>query len=59
MLGAGIIGLGCIQAIRATVDCRIIAVDASERRLEMAKSLGADATVNLTESDSVEGGSSN
>ena len=54
VLGAGIIGLGCIQAIRATVDCRIIAVDASERRLEMAQLLGADATVNLTETDSVE-----
>ena len=54
VLGAGIIGLGCIQAIRAMVDCRIIAVDASERRLEMAASLGADATVNLAETDSVE-----
>ena len=54
VLGAGIIGLGCIQAIRATVDCRIIAVDASEQRLEMAESLGADASVNLTETDSVE-----
>jgi threonine dehydrogenase-like Zn-dependent dehydrogenase len=54
VLGTGIIGLGCIQAIRATVDCRIIAVDASERRLDMAKSIGADAAVNLTETDSVE-----
>lgn len=54
VLGVGIIGLGCIQAIRAMVDCRIIAVDASERRLEMAKSFGADATVNLTETDPVE-----
>lgn len=54
VLGAGIIGLGCVQAIRASVDCRIIVVDASERRLEMAESLGADATVNLGETDSVE-----
>ena len=54
VLGAGIIGLGCIQAIRASVDCRIIAVDASERRLNMAKNLGADAAVNLTETDPVE-----
>ncbi len=53
VLGAGIIGLGCIQAIRASVDCRIIAVDASERRLNMAKNLGA-AAVNLTETDPVE-----
>ncbi len=54
VLGVGIIGLGCIQAIRAMVDCRIIAVDASERRLEMAKTFGADATVNLTQTDPVE-----
>ena len=54
VLGVGIIGLGCVQAIRATVDCRIIAVDASARRLEMAQQLGADATVNLTETDPVE-----
>jgi threonine dehydrogenase-like Zn-dependent dehydrogenase len=29
ILGAGIIGLGCLQAIRATVSCRVIVVDAS------------------------------
>ncbi len=54
VLGVGIIGLGSIQAIRAMVDCRIIAVDASDRRLEMAKTFGADATVNLTQTDPVE-----
>ena len=54
VLGAGIIGLGCVQAIRATVDCHVIAVDVSERRLNMAKRLGADAVVNLSETDSVE-----
>jgi 2-desacetyl-2-hydroxyethyl bacteriochlorophyllide A dehydrogenase len=51
ILGAGIIGLGCLQAIRATVSCRVIVVDASARRLEMAKQLRADATVNLTQTD--------
>lgn len=54
ILGVGIIGLGCIQVIRATVDCRIIAVDASAKRLEMAQQLGTDETVNLTETDPVE-----
>jgi 2-desacetyl-2-hydroxyethyl bacteriochlorophyllide A dehydrogenase len=54
ILGSGIIGLGCLQVIRATVSCRIIVVDASARRLDMAKQLGADATVNLTETDPVD-----
>ena len=54
VLGVGIIGLGCIQAIRATTDCRIIAVDASEKRLDMAHQLGATDTVNLKETDPLE-----
>lgn len=54
ILGVGIIGLGCVQALKATVDCRIITIDASEKRLEMARQLGADDAVNLTETDSVE-----
>ena len=33
ILGGGIIGLGCLQALRATVPCRVIVVDASRRRL--------------------------
>jgi 2-desacetyl-2-hydroxyethyl bacteriochlorophyllide A dehydrogenase len=54
ILGAGIIGLGCVQVIRATVSCRIIVVDASAKRLDMATQLGADATVNLMHSDPVD-----
>src|SRR5262249_7115519 len=54
ILGAGIIGLGCLQAIRATVSCRVIVIDASPKRLDMAKQLGADATVNLTQIDPLE-----
>jgi 2-desacetyl-2-hydroxyethyl bacteriochlorophyllide A dehydrogenase len=54
ILGAGIIGLGCVQVIRATVSCRIIVVDASAKRLDMATQLGADATVNLMQSDPVD-----
>jgi 2-desacetyl-2-hydroxyethyl bacteriochlorophyllide A dehydrogenase len=54
ILGAGIIGLGCLQAIRATVSCRVIVVDASARRLDMATQLGADTTVNLTQTDALE-----
>ena len=54
ILGAGIIGLGCVQAIKATVPCRVIVVDAAARRLELAQRFGADATVNLTETDPLE-----
>jgi threonine dehydrogenase-like Zn-dependent dehydrogenase len=54
ILGAGIIGLGYLQAIRATVSCRVIVVDASARRLDMATQLGADTTVNLTQTDPLE-----
>lgn len=55
ILGAGIIGLGCVQAIRALVSsCRLIVVDASAKRLAMAREFGADATVNFTETDAVE-----
>jgi len=42
ILGAGIIGLGCLQAIRAAGCCRVIVVDASARRLAMARQLGAE-----------------
>jgi 2-desacetyl-2-hydroxyethyl bacteriochlorophyllide A dehydrogenase len=51
ILGGGIIGLGCLQVIRAAVSCRVIVVDASTRRLDMAKQFGADAVVNLTRED--------
>ena len=55
ILGAGIIGLGCVQAIRATApSCRVIVVDAATKRLEMARQFGADSTVNFTETDAVE-----
>ena len=54
ILGAGIIGLGCVQAIQAMVDCRIIVVDASAKRLAMAQQFGAHATVNVRDGDPVE-----
>jgi 2-desacetyl-2-hydroxyethyl bacteriochlorophyllide A dehydrogenase len=54
ILGSGIIGLGCVQVLRATASCRIIVVDASTRRLDMARQMGADETVNLTQIDPLE-----
>jgi threonine dehydrogenase-like Zn-dependent dehydrogenase len=40
ILGAGIIGLGCMQALKATVPCRVIVVDASARRSNWRTALG-------------------
>lgn len=51
VLGVGIIGLGVIQVLRAKAPGRIIAVDLSDRRLAMAKALGAEATVNAAKED--------
>lgn len=54
ILGSGIIGLGCLQVIRLFYTCRVIVVDASTKRLEKARQLGADDIVNLTEVDPLE-----
>jgi 2-desacetyl-2-hydroxyethyl bacteriochlorophyllide A dehydrogenase len=55
ILGAGIIGLGALQAIRATVPgARTIVVDGLPARLEMARRLGASDVVDLTRGDPVE-----
>jgi 2-desacetyl-2-hydroxyethyl bacteriochlorophyllide A dehydrogenase len=48
VFGAGIIGLGIIQCLKA-MDVKfkqIIAVDVSDKRLAMAKQMGADITLN-------------
>ncbi|MBW1787255.1 MAG: zinc-binding dehydrogenase [Deltaproteobacteria bacterium] len=53
VFGAGIIGLGIVQCLKA-LDIelnKIIVVDVSDSRLEMAKKLGADETVNAAKTD--------
>ncbi|MFC1896369.1 zinc-binding dehydrogenase [Thermodesulfobacteriota bacterium] len=53
VFGAGIIGLGVIQCLKA-LDikfARIISVDMSDSRLEVAKELGADAGINAGKED--------
>ncbi|MEE9202040.1 MAG: alcohol dehydrogenase catalytic domain-containing protein, partial [Dehalococcoidia bacterium] len=45
VLGAGIIGLGCLQVLRASHDCRLIVADLSEKRLGLARQLGADEVI--------------
>jgi threonine dehydrogenase-like Zn-dependent dehydrogenase len=55
VLGAGIIGLGAVQAIRATTsDVRVIVVDGMQTRLDMARQIGADEVIDFTEGDPVE-----
>jgi len=51
VVGSGMIGLLAIQAIRLAGCGRVIATDVNERRLEVAKALGADVTVNAAEED--------
>jgi threonine dehydrogenase-like Zn-dependent dehydrogenase len=55
ILGAGIIGLGAVQAIRATTSgVRVIVVDGTPTRLEMARQVGADTVIDFTQGDPVE-----
>jgi 2-desacetyl-2-hydroxyethyl bacteriochlorophyllide A dehydrogenase len=53
IMGAGIIGLGVLQCIKARSSARTVVVDVSERRLAMATALGADMTINAKETDTV------
>jgi len=53
VFGAGIIGLGVIQVLRA-MDIginKIIAVDVSDKRLDMARRVGADAVIHAGKED--------
>ncbi len=49
VLGVGIIGLGVSQVLKALYSARVIAVDLSEHRLQVAASLGADVVINATD----------
>jgi len=54
IMGAGIIGLGILQVLKATAKVRIIVVDLSDNRLDMARALGADVIVNAGKEDALE-----
>ena len=45
VLGMGLIGMGVLQVLKAVCKARIVAVDVSEKRLNMAKQIGADIVV--------------
>jgi 2-desacetyl-2-hydroxyethyl bacteriochlorophyllide A dehydrogenase len=53
VMGAGIIGLGVLQCIKARSSARTIVVDLSDKRLAMATELGAELTINATKTDAV------
>ena len=54
VVGAGLIGLLVVQALKARGWERVIAVDLDERRLELAKQLGAEAAFNAKQEGLVE-----
>ncbi|TWT82596.1 Sorbitol dehydrogenase [Planctomycetes bacterium CA13] len=51
VVGAGMIGLLTLQAIRAAGASQVIAVDLNEKRLSVAKQLGADVTLRADQVD--------
>jgi threonine dehydrogenase-like Zn-dependent dehydrogenase len=53
VIGAGMIGLACMQALRVRGSCRLIVVDISDRRLELARELGAQITINARREDAL------
>ncbi|MEZ5596802.1 MAG: zinc-binding dehydrogenase [Pseudomonadales bacterium] len=47
VIGAGMIGLGCVQVLRALYpDCDVTVCDVSDKRLDMASTFGAHRTIN-------------
>jgi len=54
IIGAGIIGLGVVQVLKATAKVKSIVVDLSDRRLDMAREFGADITINAAREDALE-----
>jgi L-iditol 2-dehydrogenase len=45
VIGCGMIGVLCIQALKAAGCARVIAIDQLDEKLELAQSLGADVTI--------------
>ena len=54
IIGAGIIGLGVLQLVRARCAARVIVVDLSRKRLDMAMQLGADDVIDAKAEDPYE-----
>lgn len=52
--GCGPIGLGMVAGARARFPAHVVALDVSERKLELARRCGADVVVNIAEQDPAE-----
>jgi threonine dehydrogenase-like Zn-dependent dehydrogenase len=53
VIGLGSIGLNCVQMLKACGAGRVIGIDVSPARLDLAKKLGADITINGREKDAL------
>ena len=51
VMGAGIIGLGILQVLKAVSSAKVVVVDLSDKRLAMAEELGADVVINAARED--------
>jgi L-iditol 2-dehydrogenase len=54
VIGCGMIGLLCIQALKAAGCAKIIAIDLVSGKLKLAKELGADMTINSDDQEVME-----
>ena len=54
IIGAGIIGLGVLQVLKANAEVKTIVIDLSDRRLNTARELGADTVINAAKEDALE-----
>ncbi len=54
ILGQGLVGSGCLQALKAKCSAHVIAVDAIPARCELAITVGADATIDVSKEDPVQ-----
>lgn len=53
VMGAGIIGLGALSLLKVIAKVTVIVVDISEKRLALARQMGADTTINASQDDAV------
>jgi len=53
VFGAGILGLGYLQIVKAYKKARTIIVDVSDRRLDVAREIGVDIAINARQEDGV------